>query len=88
MDRYFVRVTPALAANSHFFLVWAEDYGEAALLAAGESGFGPEELCEYGSIAVSQECIPIPGETPRDLRYVPLNSVMPDPWGCRDRPAA
>jgi hypothetical protein len=83
MQRYFVRYTPTRPGlRSQFYAVHAKSYLEAAWLAADECDLDPEDFDSDDCLAVSRECIPLPGEVPHDLRYVPVQHFLSVPWTC------
>jgi hypothetical protein len=88
MERFFVRISPGFSGASQFFVVWAGNQLEAARLALAESNLGPGDFDPNDCIALSQQWIPIPGETPPDLRHVPIASVMFVPSARRHRQIA
>ena len=88
MERFFVRVTPSYAKSSQYFVAWAESHLEAACMAVAAGGLGPDDFDENDCVAVSQECIPVPGDIPSDLRYIPVQCLMLAPKTSANRRTA
>jgi hypothetical protein len=76
MERYFVGVSPGNPEQNEYFIVFADSFLEAALLAASASPLRFADVDASGYVLISQECIPTAGEEPTDLRCLHASSII------------